>query len=174
MLTHWRYCSLALNHRYFLAGSVGTTILVNMKTSWHENDLPITGLCVYVYGEFPANNKWCTPLMSPFTPTRTSVSVTPLYWFYNSHRNPKWNTVILNWGSRISWWRHQMETFSALLAICAAINRALMFSFICAWIKGWINNREAGNLRRHRAHYDVTVKWKLYWYRPIPASNNAV
>ena len=33
----------------------------------------------------------------------------------------------------------------------------LMFSLICAWIIGWINNREAGDLRRHRAHYDVIV-----------------
>ena len=29
----------------------------------------------------------------------------------------------------------------------------LMFSLICAWINGWVNNREAGDLRRHRAHY---------------------
>ena len=35
--------------------------------------------------------------------------------------------------------------------------RALMFSLICAWIYGWVNNGEAGDLRRHRAHYDVTV-----------------
>ena len=34
---------------------------------------------------------------------------------------------------------------------------ALIFSLICAWINGWVNNREAGDLRRHRAHYDVTV-----------------
>ena len=33
----------------------------------------------------------------------------------------------------------------------------LMFSLIYAWINGWVNNREAGDLRRHRAHYDVTV-----------------
>ena len=33
---------------------------------------------------------------------------------------------------------------------------ALMFSFICVWINGWIYNREAGILRRHRAHYDVS------------------
>ena len=32
-----------------------------------------------------------------------------------------------------------------------------MFSVICAWIKGWVNNREAGDLRRHRVHYAVTV-----------------
>ena len=34
---------------------------------------------------------------------------------------------------------------------------ALMFSLICVWIDGWINHREAGDLRRYRAHYDVTV-----------------
>ena len=34
---------------------------------------------------------------------------------------------------------------------------ALMFSLICAWINGWVNNRETGDLRRHRAHYDVIV-----------------
>ena len=34
---------------------------------------------------------------------------------------------------------------------------ALMFSLICVWINGWVNNGEAGDLRRYRAHYDVTV-----------------
>ena len=34
---------------------------------------------------------------------------------------------------------------------------ALMFSLICAWINGWVNNGETGGLRRHRAHYDVIV-----------------
>ena len=34
---------------------------------------------------------------------------------------------------------------------------ALMFSLIWAWINGWVNNREAGDLRRHRTHCDVTV-----------------
>ena len=34
---------------------------------------------------------------------------------------------------------------------------AMMFSLICAWINGWVNNREAGDLRRHRAHYNVIV-----------------
>ena len=51
---------------------------------------------------------------------------------------------------------------------------ALMSSLICARISGWINNREAGDLRRHRTHCDVTVmlvirdskvnmKAQLYW-----------
>ena len=34
---------------------------------------------------------------------------------------------------------------------------SLMFSLICAWTHGWVNNREAVDLKRHRAHYDVIV-----------------
>ena len=34
---------------------------------------------------------------------------------------------------------------------------ALMISLICVWINGLVNNGEAGDLRRYRAHYDVTV-----------------
>ena len=57
-----------------------------------------------------------------------------------------------------------METFSTLLAICwgnslvkGQWRGALMFSLIYAWIKGWVNNRQAGDLRRHHAYYDITV-----------------
>ena len=68
----------------------------------------------------------------------------------------------------LPWWRDQMETFSALLAICAGnspVHRyhkgqwrgALMFSLNCVWINGWVNNGEAGDLRRHHAHYEVIV-----------------
>ena len=35
---------------------------------------------------------------------------------------------------------------------------ALVFSLICAWINAWVNNREAGNLRRHRAHL-TSLEW---------------
>ena len=42
---------------------------------------------------------------------------------------------------------------------------ALMFSLICVWINGWVNNREAGDLRRHRTHYDVIVM--LTWFTII-------
>ena len=64
-----------------------------------------------------------------------------------------------------------METFSALLAICAGNSPvpgefprkgqwrgALMFSLTCVWINGWVNIHQAGDLRRYRAHYDVTVR----------------
>ena len=51
---------------------------------------------------------------------------------------------------------------------------ALMFSVICAWINGWVNNREAGDLIHHRAHYDVIVMWyqeKAPWYATFVESN---
>ena len=35
--------------------------------------------------------------------------------------------------------------------------RVLMFPLIFDWINSWVNNREAGDLRRHRTHYDVIV-----------------
>ena len=34
---------------------------------------------------------------------------------------------------------------------------ALMFSLICPWKNGWVNNRIAGDFRRQHAHYDVTA-----------------
>ena len=38
-----------------------------------------------------------------------------------------------------------------------ASDASYVFYYICAWIHGCVNNREAGDLRRHRAHYDVIV-----------------
>ena len=42
------------------------------------------------------------------------------------------------------------------------VTRSFDIFFICAWINGWVNNCKAGDLRRHRAHYDVTVMGKQY------------
>ena len=44
---------------------------------------------------------------------------------------------------------------------------ALVFSVIRAWINGWVNNREAGDLRRHRAHYGVTVMRRKGMVSPV-------
>ena len=38
---------------------------------------------------------------------------------------------------------------------------ALMFSLICDRINIWINNREAGDLRRKRSHYDVIIMYTM-------------
>ena len=47
---------------------------------------------------------------------------------------------------------------------------ALMSSLICVWIKGWVNNREADDLRRHHGHYDVIVMESIkHEYQEISA-----
>ena len=102
----------------------------------------------------------------------------------------KWNTTIFiqensiqNFAGAImpnlfrprSWWRHQMETFTALLAIFAGnspvtgefptqrpVTRSFDVFFDLRLNKQLSKNREAGDLRRHRAHYGVTVMM-LWW-----------
>ena len=85
-------------------------------------------------------------------------------------KNDSEGWLILNILGNIPWWRHEMEMFSTLLALCEGNHQppvdsphksqwrgVLMFSLICAWTNGWAITRDAGDLRRHRTHYDVTV-----------------
>ena len=78
-----------------------------------------------------------------------------------------------------TWWRHQMETFPRYWPFVRGFHRspvnsthngqwrgALMFSLICAWTSSWANNRDVGDLRRHRARYDI-IKRSTYWSRPL-------
>ena len=70
----------------------------------------------------------------------------------------------------ILWWRDQMGIFPRYWPFVRGIHRStvnsphkdqwrrdLIFSLLCAWINGWVNNRETGDLRCYRAHYGVTV-----------------
>ena len=72
-----------------------------------------------------------------------------------------------------SWWRHQIETFSVLLALCVGnspvtrefpSHRPVTWSFDVFFdypsTKDWVNKRNAGDLRCHRAHYDVIVRFR--------------
>ena len=87
------------------------------------------------------------------------VSVNELLMLFG---NIKIYAAALNLGrsNTETWWRHQMKTFSVLLDLCAGnspvpVNSshkgqwrgALIFSLIFAWVNGWGNNREAGDLR---------------------------
>ena len=85
-------------------------------------------------------------------------------------------------------WCYQMVAFSALLALCegnppvtggflSQRPGTLSFDvcFFCAWTNGWANNRDAGDLRRHRAHYVAIVmqSWdnahsEMIWWLPFP------
>ena len=64
----------------------------------------------------------------------------------------KWKYFPRHWS--FVWWIHRWPVNSPQKG---QWRWALMFSLIWAWINGWVNNGEAGDLRRHRDHYDVTV-----------------
>ena len=70
----------------------------------------------------------------------------------------------------LAWWRHQMETFPALLALCAGnspvtgefpAQKPVTRSFdvlLDLRLNKWLRKQSSGwCLRRHGVHYDVTV-----------------
>ena len=80
-------------------------------------------------------------------------------------------------------WRHQMETlhFPCYWPFVRGIHRsaanshhtgqwrgALVFSLICVWTNGWINNRDAGYNGHHSAHYDVSVMMRWIFQQFFP------
>ena len=46
-----------------------------------------------------------------------------------------------------------------------------MFSLISDRINNWVNNRETGDLSRHRGHYDVSVM-DIYMYVDVDGDSD--
>ena len=93
------------------------------------------------------------------------------YWtsvansFISVHYTFKWKQISI-WHDDVIKWKH----FCVTGHLCGEFTGrrwiphkkgqrrgSLMFSVICVWINGWKNNREAGDLRRYRAHYDFNL-----------------
>ena len=67
------------------------------------------------------------------------------------------------------WWRHFPSYWTCVRGIHRSpVNSpyksqwlgTLMCSLIGTWSNGWVNNRDASVIRRHRVYYDVTVMGK--------------
>ena len=97
----------------------------------------------------------------------------PQIWYkFNQYQSgKKWvdNVQWLRFTFR-PWWCHQMEHFPRYWPFVWGIYRspvnspdrgqwrgALVFCLVYARTNSWVNNREAGDLRRHRTHNDVGV-----------------
>ena len=85
----------------------------------------------------------------------------------------------------VSWWRHQMENiFRVTGHLCGEftdnrwipltkVSDAELWCFLWSELnKRFVNNREAGDLRRHRVHYDVTVMCWVIPYNLCPFTPN--
>ena len=95
-----------------------------------------------------------------------------------THKPPENNISYKLHGNQTgTWWRHQMKTFPRYWPFVRGIHQppvnsprkgqwrgALMLYLICARMNGRVNNDEAGDLRRHRAHYDVVVMEFNIWH----------
>ena len=132
------------------------------ETAWRFCDVALMW-CPFDTGEYLLAS-WCQAI------ARNEYYSSLLF----THFNHTWQNVTNIYQRKrlrqCPWRRHQMETFSALLDLCEEIRQspvdsphkgqwcgALMFSSICDWTNGWVNNRDTSDLKRHRAHYDVTV-----------------
>ena len=123
-------------------------------------------LCVWYASD------WLIPVCNAFIVRRARTLNSQIKFRYDIYND---------FAQILSWWRHQMETFSTLVAIYVGKSSVIdefpvqrpvtrsfnVFSLICVWINDWVNNREAGDLIRYRAHYDVTVMHR-------PSSNRGV
>ena len=91
--------------------------------------------------------------------------------------NPFRNYIVCKLVIILSYWRRQMETFSELLALCEGnpsmtgrfpsqrpVTELWRFLSICVWTNRWSNHRDARDLRRHPAHYDVTAMVQATMY----------
>ena len=81
---------------------------------------------------------------------------------------PKWNNCCSTVHDDVIKWKHFPRHWPFVRRIHRSpVNSphkgqwrgTLMFSLIGTWIHGCVN-RKAGDLRRHRAHYDVTVMFR--------------
>ena len=98
----------------------------------------------------------------------------------SQYRERQWNVILnsCNWTPRIGRtcpchddvikWKYYPRYWAFVRGIhwspvnsppIGQLRGALMFSLICAWINGWVNNRDAGDLRRH---WDVISSKNLY------------
>ena len=139
-------------------------------TLWHGYKFSESAVYSFDFMSIKTSCVGFSPLMNPIDPHSSPLNGHMLCpgWRTNS-----WSNVfLLAWVSRNlgTWWRHQMETFSALLAICAGnslvsgefpTQRPVTQSFdvvfdlrlnkrLSKHWQGWWYNR-------HRAHYDVNV-----------------
>ena len=129
------------------------------------------------------NNCWWTSIFFPIIIWYTLIFLLCVYYFAwcgwirvkssgNKSQQSTTNTANNNHDDVIKW-----KHFPLYWPFVRGIHRspvnsphkgqwrgALIFSVVCTWINGWVNNREVGDLRRPRAHYDVTVMMSYtYW-----------
>ena len=133
-------------------------------------------ILIYIYIEMAPSLLTKHQISTKDTRAQTMFTLPPSRWRHLVYEccNVQLSSQLGHWLlliiSVIAWWCHQMDMFSALLALYVGnspvtVNSphkgqwrgALRFSLICACTNDRVNNRKAGDLRHHCAHYDGSV-----------------
>ena len=110
---------------------------------WYHLNLWFAFLCYY-----PSS---CTPMVN----TKNGINMEPIIFTHE---------VVTKWKHFPRYWPfvHGIHHSPVNSPHKGQWRGALMFSLICTWTNCWANNGDAGDLRRHRAHYDVIVLLMIY------------
>ena len=132
-----------------------------------------TPLCMWQCWMVAIGRWWSWLTMAPSSTPWIRRTVQYCIWLLWATGQGHWRFV--DWYDDVIKWKH----FPRYWPFVRGIHRspvssqrpwrgALMSSLICAWANGWLNNHDAGDLRRHRALYDVTVMKALHRHQVIP------
>ena len=117
--------------------------------SGDEGSLPNSFRCEFIlfikthfYGEHSLHISWRSTQSSP-------ISIFPVFMMTSSNGNM----------FRVTGFCAGNSPVTSEFPSHRPVTRSLMFSLICTWTNGWANNQDAGDWRRNRTHYDVTVRW---------------
>ena len=176
----WYYCNNAI-------GCNIVNLTPRNKLQWNLNQDPkffLPGKCNWKCWLLKSN---CLVYVSKWLAMGIDLTVKYDMWIHSLCSSMNWMVSVLeSISSNRSWWKlcltrgcsngnaHddviKREHFPCYWPFVRGIHRspvnsphkgqwrgALMFSVMCASINGWVNNHEAGDLRCHCAHCDVTV-----------------
>ena len=125
----------------------------------------------------------CANLGKPFPLIEETFNNGPSRWVFKNYTHTLINTLKLI--CTIVWYYFMMTSsneniFRVSVHLCGEftshrwiprrkgqLRGNLMFSLIGAWINGWVNNGEAGDLRRHRDHCNVIVMYTFWLFRDL-------
>ena len=106
-----------------------------------------------------------------FTATRSGL------WSSLGEQGVYFHNDVIKWKHFPRYYLYGEFTGNRRIPRTKATDVELWCVFILAWINGWVNNGEAGDLRHHRTHYDVTVIRQMtvrYWWFTIRMAHYTV
>ena len=166
LISQWQILWIQADSTY-----TGVTIWYNVKSIQDDGDNSRNPVAHYgrkskeikssiSRGYFPPNNSRKTPV------AHTLGRDLGVWWVLRLPEVCPWHSDVIKWKHFPRYWSFVQRIHRWLVNSPhkGQWRGALMISTICAWTNGWINNREAGDLRRHRAHYDVNV---MGWFTTL-------